>query len=704
MYISARERKILEILFTETNELTVRDLADQIGVSERTIHRDLKNVEDILTEKNLVLQKKSGVGIRIIGKPSKIEELELLLFNLNQTEYTPEERQTIILVELLETKGPVKLLGLANDLNVTVATVSNDLTKIEERIERYGLTIIRRRGYGVELEGSEGAKRRAMRSMISEHLDDSVLLSITRESIQRRSLQQIDTISERLLGLVEKKKLLIIEKAIETITEALPYTMTESAFIGLVVHIALAVERIQKGEEIKADASIYESERETKEYIYAEKIVEQLERIFDIQIPKAEVAYITMHLKGAKIRHDHEYLMEDTSLQIALKAKNLIRYVGNQLGIHLEDNQSLFEGLVIHLKPAVYRMEQNMGISNPLMDKIKIDYGDLFEVVKKAVQEVFPEYQVPEEEIGYLVMHFGAAVLNTKEKQSLRTVVICSTGIGTSKMLVTRLQREFPELEDIQNISLQNFKQIPITEDLLVISTIPIPSSHVDYILVSPMLNKDEIQKIRSIVNIRNNIRFERKQPNKPRNMTKTAKRLIEEMHSIQELARTIKTIMEGFELREIKGSLSKNEILTDACQTLAHKHRVSNVNLVVEDLLAREKHGGLGVPGTEMALFHTRSEGITCPTFSIYTLDHPIEIAGMDNKVMKMKYLMLMLAPLNASAKEMEVLSYISSLIIENNETMRIFQSKSEESILVLLTTKFDQYFNEKIQKLRSV
>lgn len=705
MYISARERKIIEILLTENKEFTVRDLAEQIGVSERTIHRDLKNVEDILIEKNLILHKKSGVGIQIIGEPSKIEELEMFLYNLNQTEYTPEERQTIILCELLESNGPVKLLGLANDLNVTIATVSNDLTKIEERIETVGLTLVRRRGYGVELQGSESAKRRTMRAMISEHLDESELLSLTRESIQRRSSRQIDTIAERLLGLVEKKKLLVIEKVVESNIDDLPYTMTESAFIGLVVHIALAIERIQKGEGIKAEASLYESEVGTKEYVYAEKIVGQLEQMFNIQIPKAEVSYITMHLKGAKIRHDNSYLMEDTSLQIAMKARSLIHHVENYLGVELNNNQSLFEGIVVHLKPAIYRIKNNMGISNPLLDRIKKDYADLFKVVESGVQEVFPEYQVPEEEVGYLVMHFGAALSNLKEKRTIKTIVICSTGIGTSKLLVTRLQKAFPALTDIQNISLHDFKRMPVTEDLFVISTIPIPDSHLDYILVSPMLNNDEISKIRSILNSRiNNKKIDLKLPSNNIGIGKTIDALIEEMQQVQELASTIKTILEGFELKEIKGQVSKEQLLTNACQSLANRNRVGRVADVVQDLLERERQGGLGVPETKMALFHTRTKEVNQPTFSIYTLENSIRLNGMDNKIMSVQHMMLMLSPVNTSEQQMEVLSYISSLLIESEDTLRVFQSNHEGSILELLTIKFNQYFNEKIKKIRSV
>src|SRR3954471_25033099 len=117
MYIWARERQILEVLLKTPDETTVKDLAELIGVSGRTIHRDLKNIEDILEEYNLILKKKSGVGVQITGEQNKIRELELYLFNLSHKEYTPDERQTIMLCELLETSEPVKLLGISSDLN-----------------------------------------------------------------------------------------------------------------------------------------------------------------------------------------------------------------------------------------------------------------------------------------------------------------------------------------------------------------------------------------------------------------------------------------------------------------------------------------------------------------------------------------------------------------------------------------------------------
>lgn len=705
MYISARERQILEILFSEENELTVKDLADKIGVSVRTIHRDLKNVEDILEEYQLTLQKKSGVGVAISGDKSRVRELELLLFNISHNEYTAEERLTIILCALLEADGPVKLVALANDLNVTIATVSSDLTRLEEKLQSFGLTLIRRRGYGVELEGSEGAKRRAMSNIISEHLDESEILSLARENIQKRSTQQIDTISERLLGLVEKNKLMIVERVFESIIQKLPFSMADSAYIGLIVHLALAVERIQKGESIKIDASYLENERFTKEYQFAEKIVTELERVFRIDIPEAEIGYITMHLKGAKMRHDKEYAIEDSNLHVAMKTKQLIQNVGRRLGRDLSANVSLFEGLVMHLKPALFRISQNMGISNPLLERVKRDYQDLFLIVKAAVTEVLPEYRVPDEETGYLVMHFGAVVFANRDQLQMNTLVICSSGIGTSKMLVTRLKKEFPQLKEVQSASALELKNININDYPLIISTIPLADFDRDYLIVSPFLSKDEIAKLHAFIKERTYklVMEQRLHPELPKTAAhKPLATFVKEMTRIKDYAGVIAAILQGFKVVPVMGSASIVDILSNACQDLMDQGVIRDKANVIEAIFEREKLGGLGIPDTTMALYHTRTDSVLTSSFTIYSLTEPLEVRGMDDSSMKMKQLVLLLSPLSASEWTLEVLSYLSSLLIESAESIAVFQSNREEQIEAFLTGRLDEFFTEKLTEIR--
>ena len=377
------------------------------------------------------------------------------------------------------------------------------------------------------------------------------------------------------------------------------------------------------------------------------------------------------------------------------------------MGLDLAANRSLFEGLVMHLKPAIYRMKQKMGISNPLLDKIKRDYAELFAIVKQAGKQVFDDFYLPDEETGYLVMHFGAAILGSRDLINFRTLVVCSSGIGTSKMLATRLQKEFPELKHIQNVSVMEFKKMKKDNYQLVISTIPIPDYESDYIVVNPFLNKDEIEKIRSFINEYKIVNSSEKHLPVTLNANvskKSAAGLIEEMRGIQEYTRTIATILEDFELNEVSEKKTTEEILTQLCQSLYEKQKIDDVEAVVKKVLEREKLGGIGIPETGMALFHSRTPHVQQPCFVISVLQTPIKVVGMDENDMNMINFILLLSPENSSDNALEVLSYISSLLIESDENIAIFQSGDYGRIMGLLTARFDQFFTEKLKELRSV
>lgn len=104
------------------------------------------------------------------------------------------------------------------------------------------------------------------------------------------------------------------------------------------------------------------------------------------------------------------------------------------------------------------------------------------------------------------------------------------------------------------------------------------------------------------------------------------------------------------------------------------------------------------------MALFHARSPGAIHSSFTIHSLEYPIITAGMDGSPMEVKFLLLMLSPEEPDEKTLEVLSHLSSLLIESEESKAIFESNDENQIASYLSTRFEQFYNEKIEHLRSV
>src|SRR5699024_8852037 len=231
LYISGRERKIIERLLNAEEPIPINQIATDLNVSERTIHRDLKNVETILLDHHLKLNRKIGKGIDILGQQTDKQNMQFILNNVKYTDFTPEERRAIILLTLLETNKPIKLFRLANDLKVTEATISNDLDHVESMLKKFHLSLERRQGYGVKIEGSEVDKRSAISYLFSKYVDEFSFISLLKENIQQQAQQHIQSISNRMLGLVHPDKLQIIKREVEKIRGELPYDLADNAYI-----------------------------------------------------------------------------------------------------------------------------------------------------------------------------------------------------------------------------------------------------------------------------------------------------------------------------------------------------------------------------------------------------------------------------------------------------------------------------------------
>lgn len=694
MYISAREKAIIEVLIDRQEEVTIKELSKEIDVSSRTIHRDLERIEELLQGYQLELVRKAGVGIQLIGSALKKDNLKKELKVFTFREYTVEERQTMILCLLFESSEPVKLFALANELRVTVATISADLIKLEEQVKPFKLSIVKRRGYGIEISGSEKAKRRAMSYTIAKTLKEDEFLSLIKERIEKVSANQEDSISERLLHLVDREKLLIIENVMQDLQRVLPFPITDSAYVGLLVHLALAIERILLGENIEMDHIYLEQLKQEPEFAIAQEIIDKMAARFQIAIPEAEIGYITMHLQGAKLRQHKGELLESANLQTVMQAKKLMRHMEEATGYELLNNASLLEGLVTHLKPAIYRIQQNMGITNPLLAGIRKDYEELFQHVKGSVEKVFPALHIPDEEIGFLVMHFGSVLLGLEGEKDLKAYVVCSSGIGTSKMLISRLLREVPEVAEAKNISLFELNELQIGDRDLVISTIYLHDYTGEYIIVSPFMTAEDSKQVQLYARRQMLIQ---KVSTPLMDSESTIEDITKRMNGLFLYIGAVSEIVSHFSLSSYLKPISAQDCIREACIGLEMQAILANADKVAEALFAREAIGGIAIPDTKLALYHTRHEQVLKPSFTMHSLREPVVMKAMDGTESEVSQLLLLLSPQPYHEPGLEVLSFISTVIIENEQSIKLFETGDESVIHTYLAKKFEQFIHEK-------
>ncbi len=691
MYIPGRERQIIDILLNKETPITVKELAKKLEVSVRTIHRDLQNVEATLEKNQMALIKKAGVGL-LAGGTDK-DRLELLhdLSMVASYDYTPEERQAMILASLFATREPVKLFALASDLHVTIATISNDLNELESQLTEYKLTLVRKRGFGVLINGAEKNKRQAISGLITKYIDPFKLVTMYKEKMQK-GWNQHHNIADRLLGFVQADRLEIIEKAVESIKEELPYELADDAYIGLIVHLALAIERLKNGDTIDFDQAYLQQIAGTDEYKTAAILIHQLEKTLGMEIPEDEIGYITMHLLGAKLRLNHHYIIEESAMDIAYKAKELIQYVSTVLHVQLQHSTTLLNDLVAHLKPAIYRMKKDMKITNPIIDDIERDYKELYQLLKDAVKVVFPNLDFPRDEIGFLVLHFGSVLFYNQSVKHVKVLVVCASGIGTAKILATQLQQQFPEMTYVDHVSMFELVHTDPQAYDLVLSTVTLMEHTFPYILVSPILTEKERQKIKHKLR-KMLVTYKSPAPD----ILDQSKDYLDQIGGLRRYTTIMHDLIQTIYVTDWQHAASFEAMLFAVCQDLKDKQYLHNEEAVYRKLRQREKQGGLGIPDSTLALYHTRTNEITKPSLTIYRVNQSFPLLGMGQETQCMNSLLMMLAPEDTEPEVLEVLSFISSLLIQHPGAIHVLVTGKETEIKQFLSRELYSFLKDK-------
>jgi mannitol operon transcriptional antiterminator len=698
MELSAREIQLIEALLRQPEGLTAGDIASRLGVSARTVHRDLQPASEFLGSRGLTLVKQSGRGLRVDGTAEAREQTLEALREAGSSVLTPEGRQLSLLRTLLGADEPIKLRALASRLKVSVGTVSRDLDEVEDWLADFGFLLLRKRGYGVEVLGTEADRRRAMSRLILENIDEAALLPLPEAPGDLPAGLVADHVSDRLMGMIDEDRLRMVEALTGKAVERLPYAIADSAFVGLSVHVALMVERLLQGGKVEVDGEILQRLRKTVEYEHARSLAQAIEEAFEIDMPEEEIAYITMHLRGTKLRQDGalEQYFETSDLEVASRVKALVHYVGEQTGVVLAGDSSLYTGLLAHIDRAIQRLRENLKIYNPLLPEIKEDYPALFDLVNRGMEKVFLDEEIPEEEVGFVAMHFGAALDRGQGEFPQNVLVICSAGIGSARMLASRLEKAFPQIRLIRNTSLFELGEFDPDEFDLVVSTVPLPIPTGSYVQVHPLLSNDEVEIIRDHLREKTfDARLAERASSEALEVFGGGQTKFDQM---AEATQVIAEVLEDafLERHEARGSVP--EAVRLMCESLAGRGLVSEPERLEAGLLARMELGGIGIPGTTLALFHARGDTVVRPSFSVHDFDEPLELEGMDSAVMQVRRSLLMVAPPELSPVALEAISEISVAMVEQPAEREVFEVGSEAQVIALLNGIFARYLQHKL------
>lgn len=492
-----RIESLLRVLLIEDQALTISALAKKLGVSNSTIRNDLNVMDHILLLNGCILVKNQGVGIYINGSTKQKQEL-LTKLEANKDKdiqiHSQEYRVYYVLQELLiNTNSYVKVDDLSEELFVSRSTIQKDLLKCEKWLSSFNCKIEIKRKTGFIIAGTEINYRKALAKLVSIKSKDSKLTNSNRIDKLRLNKE----ISQEIKNIIQIDCSLI-EKIIGDAEKKLCLNFNDESYSSLAMHIAISIKRIQDGNEITSGIKIKNPE-ENREYKVAVEMAKGIEKYYNVHFKKLEIQYLFLHIAGAKYMENPIKKMDieldesdELSINIAKEIISIIERVYNQ---SFEEDQELYKGLLIHLRPTINRLIFGFTFDNPLMQEIKEAYPKAYGIAFMS-SEIFENYlgiPIPEEEIAYIAIHIEAAA--ERKSNSLNTVVVCSTGMGTAELLATKIQKRFKQ---INIISVESFSAFSAKESDgidLVLSTIPIKTK-VPHLVVSPLLTASDVNSI----------------------------------------------------------------------------------------------------------------------------------------------------------------------------------------------------------------
>ena len=176
MEFTPRMKQILQVMLEENTPVPVKKLADKIGVSKRTVQRELGFMEQSVKGYQVHFLSKTGVGVWLEGEEADKEKLRQALGQEDDYDVSNrEDRRKRLTLELLKEKDLKKLFYYSSRFGVSEATISSDLQDVEEWLKKYELYVVRKPGSGISVEGSEENYRRAIRAFISENIDTRIV-------------------------------------------------------------------------------------------------------------------------------------------------------------------------------------------------------------------------------------------------------------------------------------------------------------------------------------------------------------------------------------------------------------------------------------------------------------------------------------------------------------------------------------------------
>lgn len=484
MTLSTRNLIILDFLVRK-KESTVKEIANKFNISESSARYDLKHINYLLkTEMNKNLSFIGKGVVKYIDSDYKIINFE----NSNiQYILSSEERISFLELYILLGNYSLNLKKIYDVLNITRNTLKEDLKKVRSNFKKNDIII------------------NLNEELISGVINDFDYALLPLSKIIRKYLFERELylhlnkfIFDNIFKYVKYDKIPIILNYAKHVLKKSNIILSDESYQMLISYMIILIESASAKEfeiKFKKNESFFKNKNEfyiLKSYKYI------LEDEFKLLINDDIISSFTNFLLGSQT-YNQKFDLYEHWIKCEVFLKKFIGNVGEKLEIDFSKDIDLFNGLLNHMKPAMYRIKNNIKLENSIYEELITQDLELFNTIKKSFFETNELENISNDEIAYLVIYFKTSIDKIKQERLISVLIICNFGYGTSKLLAERLKEIYSidikgtipmyELEKYAN-----FKEIDF---IISTSNIGVDSfNNIPVIKINPLLSSFDLNKL----------------------------------------------------------------------------------------------------------------------------------------------------------------------------------------------------------------
>lgn len=441
--INQRASQIIKILLNSKNPVSSLALSQEIGCSTKTIQSEIKSLnKEIKNGKILSIR---GVGYKLEGDFSKL--------NLNDIYYNDIDRVHYILKTMLNISykidNAIRLEELADKMHVSVSTVKNDLKEVKKILKSYDIEILTKHKQGIYIEQDEEKIIKFILKLCHNNDNDLSINDFLNDKIK----DNLFILKNEVLKELNNEKLILSDIEFKNITN----------------YIFVYLSRNDNNKNfIKKHINKYKNKRN--------KVINNSSN------------------REAIINSINEFC-ENLKLATSIDIRN----------------DEIFKDFLYNHIDSLYK-KIHLGIENNDTNnfEIKIKYPYAFELAKIAKRTVENNLniKISEHEISNIAIHIVGALQRASyidKKKVFNTIIVCTSGIGTSMLIKSKLENIFKEkLKIVKVIPAYLAPYINASDIDFIISTVEVDIENIPVINISPFLNDKEIKKIEKYMETEN--------------------------------------------------------------------------------------------------------------------------------------------------------------------------------------------------------